>query len=111
MYNCVYIYIERERETYVCIYIYMNVYPYVGGRLCLNLLAYLCVSMCLGIYIERERERVICVQVYRKQTRPMKDFPRKDLTECGNLVSGPLSARRKKVRYLPGLQNEIKQTW
>ena len=47
----------------------------------------------------------------RKQTRHIKKFPRKDLTECGNLVSGPLSARQKKVRSLPGLQNEIKQNW
>ena len=46
---------------------------------------------------------------FRKQTRHIKKLPRKDLAECGNLVSGPLSARQKKVRSLPGLQNEIKQ--
>ena len=43
------------------------------------------------------------------KTRHIKKFPRKDPTECGNLVLGPFSARQKKVRSLPGLQNKIKQ--
>ena len=45
----------------------------------------------------------------RKQTRHIKKLPRKDLTECGNLVSGHFPHDEKKVRSLPGLQNEIKQ--
>ena len=59
----------------------------------------------VGKQVRQESES----KINRKQTRHIKNFPGKDLTECGNLVSGPVSARRKSVRSLPGLQNEIKQ--
>ena len=37
-----------------------------------------------------------CPFLYRKQSRHIKTFPHKDLTDGGNLVSCPLSARRSR---------------